>query len=235
MDQSPSQNSVSSQPDLTPQDFNCSDALDAVLSVHHGPQVAIRVASSDRVFHVSRGLLAEHSPYFARMFFGPFQEGQAQEVVLQDVEGVVSEASVATLLMWIYTKDVKLTWTLDESDGIAWQERYISVNLEFLRCADMYGVRGAFETTVAESLMMVLREGSDLNSPHSDIAIYVTEEHMASLELLPADHPVRREMVGLFVSFYLKPPFDRTYHDLRSAPRFSADVLVELLDNLGSL
>ncbi|KAF7713826.1 Uncharacterized protein PECH_000817 [Penicillium ucsense] len=216
------------------EDPNLVENLDAFLTSCHDQVVTVRVKSIEgRAFRVSKRLLTEKAPYFAKMFSGGFLESEKDEVLLEEIDGVVSEASVATLIFWIYKDEVKLTLDTCESERTSRTTRYISAALEVARLADMYGVTG-FEESLAESIRQSLCSSSEWGDTGLE---NITEQHMASSENLPAGHPVRRALAKTFVASLLRSCDYRTFasDQLTAYPNLAAEIIRETIKALDTL
>lgn len=163
------------------------------------------------------------------MFNGKFLERQTQVAVLEKIEGAVSEASLAALLQWIYTKRINLTVT--DSNPISESASFISAALEFARFADMCGVTG-MESEMAHA---VERSIKNYRVDHA-IGVRdkkpITDEHMTSSEHLPPGHPMRRALAKVFVAGFICSESSTAAHRMKFFPNLAADVLQEMVEAL---
>ncbi|KAJ5586942.1 uncharacterized protein N7459_002707 [Penicillium hispanicum] len=208
----------------------------SILSLYHGPQVKIRIASAEREFIVSRELLCTQSTYFAKLFEGGFSEAQTQSATLEEIPGVVSVRSLGMLLQWLYTGQFHFDAELVS------EEDEISAMIEFVRLADMCNVSG-METTVANKIKeniadwstSYLRFDGELYGEPEMNTKNLTDQHIISALHLPKKHPVRRLLAEASVEGYLR--FDSwKFEDLaEDHPDYAADLLRHVKQTLNSI
>ncbi|KAJ5368636.1 uncharacterized protein N7496_008396 [Penicillium cataractarum] len=198
------------------------DFARALTSTFGGPQVTIRVKSSDNEYQVSKGVICQ-APYFSKMFNGPFSEGQTQTAVLEDIEGVVSEQSLEALIQWLYMGQVKFHMTYPEDHGLQ-----ISAAIEFARFADMCGVTG-LETAMAEQMeKIILTNKGEWDCCVDSNIECLSAEHISSAEYLITGHLVRRVLAKATVDGFLRCRNHKFASETLSCPRFSTDLLHEV-------
>ncbi|KAJ5485252.1 hypothetical protein N7539_005240 [Penicillium diatomitis] len=216
------------------EDPNLAENLDAFLTSCHDQVVTIRVKSTEgRAFRVSKKLLTEKAPYFAKMFSGGFLESEKDEVLLEEIDGVVSEASVATLIFWFYKDEIKLTLGTCESERTSRTTLYISAAIEVARLADMYGVTG-FEEPLAESIRQSLCSSFEWGDTGLE---NIYDQDLASSENLPAGHPVRRALAKTFVASLMRSCDYRNFasDQLTAYPNLAVEIIRETIKALDTL
>lgn len=163
------------------------------------------------------------------MFNGKFLEHQTQVAVLEKIEGVVSEASLAALLQWIYTKRINLTVT--DSNPISESASFTSAALEFARFADMCGVTG-MESEMAHVVEMSIKNYRIDHAIEFRDKKPITDEHMTSSEHFPPGHPMRRALARVFVAGFICSESSTAAHCMKFFPNLAVDVLQEMVEAL---
>jgi hypothetical protein len=165
------------------------------------------------------------------MLEGPLLDTQQNVILLQKVEGVVSEQSVEALIQWLYCR-VVIFDVNDPGDQI-------SAAIELARLADMYHISG-LAPVMGEYIRKVLisNPSPELGSfwrPADTNTYYMTSEHIASAITLPSNHPVRHVLAAASAEGYLRQPNHKFLEETQLYPSFGADLLVEVSTVLGSL
>lgn len=185
---------------------------------------------------VSKDLLCRESPYFAVIFDGKFSEIKKETAMLEDIEGVVSEQSLAAFIQWLYTRTV--TFNVDFHKDPA---GYVAAVIEFARLAEMLGVNGVGDQMAQRIKEIMLSKPYPTPKPGTiGRANYrhiymVSSKHLLSLEHLPKRHPVRRMIAQASVDSFLRSTNYKFANGVHDCPKFATDLLVEVGEALNNL
>ncbi|KAJ5346023.1 hypothetical protein N7452_004027 [Penicillium brevicompactum] len=192
-----------------------------ILPLYYGPSVKIQVQPSNKEFIISKELLCTESSVFSKMFNGEFLESQQQTVTLEETEDDTSVRSLEALIQWLYHRTVR--FDIKEST------MHISATMELTRLADKYDIIG-LEKTMAQYIRDILKcnphpksfkcaRNIDHNTYH------LTHDHIASANLLPRKHLVRRVLAAASVEGFLRGPNHKFSEEILDYPSFGADLL----------
>jgi hypothetical protein len=168
------------------------------------------------------------------MFDGKSSESKKETAMLEDIEGVVSEQSLAAFIQWLYTRTVTLNVDFHKDPA-----GYVAAVIEFARLAEMLGVNGVGDQMAQRIKEIMLSNPYPIPKPGRRATyrhIYmVSSKHLLSPEHLPKRHPVRRMIAQASVDSFLRSTNYKFANGEHDCPKFATDLLVEVGEALNNL
>lgn len=167
------------------------------------------------------------------MFRGCWKEGADEVAILEEIKGVVSPQSLASLLEYFYVG--KCNFKVDTP------ELEISKVIEFARLADMCGAQ-ELESITATHLketitnnVLPIKTSKPRTHPGDSNTHLLTSKHLQSVCLLPPNHPLRQVLVQALADNFIRSGKSAFWKDIESNPAFAVDLLREVRHILRSL
>lgn len=146
--------------------------------------------------------------------------------ILEEINGVVSPQSLASLIEFFYVG--KCNFKVDTPD------LEVSKVIEFARLADMCGAQEVesitathLKETITNNVLPIQTSKPRIRPANSNTHL-ITSKHLQSASLLPSNHPLRQVLVEALADNFIRSRRFPFWKDIESTPAFAVELLREL-------